>query len=419
MDFPDIANGTFGFQLNAEYVGEFAYYFSQLTPDTNIRDPFFPNYYTAYCNPNGTHCPYGLINHPYYSQGNHVPLIIDAVYVFAHAIQNFLDDNCDSPLRWNRTAQHCDGIKLSLTGENLLGYLFNVTFNGIQNHNVSFDEHGDPPGVYEIIRLQTSDNGQDDNCDSPLRWNRTAQHCDGMKLSLTGENLLGYLHNVTFSGIQDRIVSFDDDGNPPGVYEIIRLQTNDSGQYKYVSLGFWNSAHAENALTLNNTDGIEKIDSTCSDPCNEGYIRSITNQNCPSCFECIPCVGPTYSMNSSGTNCSLCSDNHWGNNPLSGSTHCVPVEVRHLDFSNGWSITSMCIASITLIILAVITVIFVMTWNTPVVKSSGREQMVMLLIGIGACCVLTYIVVAPPSTGVCVFQRIGVWLCFSLALGPS
>ena len=24
---------------------------------------------------------------------------------------------------------------------------------------------------------------------------------------------------------------------------------------------------------------------------------------------------------------------------------------------------------------------------------------------------------APPSTGVCVFQRIGVWLCFSLAFG--
>ena len=183
------------------------------------------------------------------------------------------------------------------------------------------------------------------------------------------------------------------------------------------SLGFWHSAYAENALILNNTDGIEKIVSTCSEPCSKGYIRSITNPNCPSCFECIPCVGPTYSMNSSGTNCSLCSDNHWGNNPLSGSTHCVPVEVRHLDFSSGWSITSMCIASITLIILAVITIIFVMTWNTPVVKSSGREQMVMLLIGIGACCVLTYIVVAPPSTGVCVFQRIGVWFCFSLAFG--
>ena len=239
-----------------------------------------------------------------------------------------------------------------------------------------------------------------------------------MKYNLTSRNLLGYLYNVSFNGIQNRNVSFDEDGDPPGVYEIIRLQINESGQYKYASLGFWNSDHKEDALILHNADGIDTVVSTCSDPCSKGYIRSITNPNCPSCFECFPCVGPTYSMSSSGTNCSLCSDNHWGNNnPLSGSTHCVPVEVRHLDFSNGWSITSMCIASITLIILAVITVIFVMTWNTPVLKSSGREEMVMLLIGIGACCVLTYIVVAPPSTGVCVFQRIGVWLCFSLAFG--
>ena len=143
--FPEIVNGAFGFLLHTEYVKEFADYFSQLTPDTNIRDPFFHEYHELYCNPNGTYCPYGLINHPYYSQGSTVPLIIDAVYVFAHAIQNFLDNNCDSPLRWNRTAQQCDGMKHELNGENLLGYLHNVTFNGIQNRNVSFDDDGDPP----------------------------------------------------------------------------------------------------------------------------------------------------------------------------------------------------------------------------------------------------------------------------------
>ena len=346
-EFPEIARGSFGFQPHTEHVNEFANYFSQLTPSTNIRDPFFPEYYAAFCNVNGTDCPNGLTNNPSYSQGNIVPLIIDAVYVFAHALQNFLDNNCDSPLRWNRATQRCDGMKHELNGENLLGYLFNVTFDGIQNRNVSFDENGDPSGVYEIIYLQKNDNG-------------------------IGE---------------------------------------------YISIGYWDSLNAEGPLQLNNTIQFKEMTSRCSEPCNEGMIRSITNPSCPSCFECIPCVGPTYSTNSSGTNCSLCSDNHWGNNPLSGSTHCVPVEVTHLDFSSGWSIASMSIATVALIILVVIIVIFVVTWNTPVVKSSGREQMIMLVIGIGACYILTYIVVAPPSTGVCVFQRIGVWLCFSLAFG--
>ena len=411
--FPEIARGTLGFlPQHVKHIQEFDDYFSQLNDITNIRNPFFRDFafYRKYCidnfydygsgsgydygsgyeydygsgmydygSGNGYHyesgygsgyeyeneydghycdwyrdiiedrydCPDNLTDDSSYSKNEFVPFVIDAVYAFAHGLQNFLNNNCDSPVRWNRTTQQCDGMKLNLTGENLLGYLYNVTFNGIQNHNMSFDENGDPSGVYEIISMQT----------------------------------------------------------------------NDSGQYEYVTAGIWKSTHKESTLTLNSTYAYEKIVSKCSEPCSKGMIRSITSPNCLSCFHCIPCVGPTYSMNSSGTNCSLCSDNHWGNNPLSGSTHCVPVEVRHLDFSSGWSITSMCIASITLIILAIITVIFVMTWNTPVVKSSGREEMIMLLIGIGACCVLTYIVVALPSTGVCVFQRIGVWLCFSLAFG--
>ena len=347
--FPEIINGIFGFQLYTEYIEEFAIYFSQLTSSTNVRDLFFQEYYESYCNENGTYCPDGLTNHPYYTQHGVVPLVIDAVYAYAHALHNFLDNNCDSPLRWDRTTEQCDGMKRNLTGENLLGYLHNVTFNGIQNRIVSFDKGGDPT---ESI-----------------------------------------------------------------VYEISHLQIDDSGQYDYVSVGFWYSAYQENGLVLNYSYEIEEVISRCSEPCSEGMIRSITNQNCPSCFKCIPCVGSTYSNNSNGTNCSLCDDNHWGNDPLSGSSNCVSVKVKHLDYSNGWSIVSMCIAGITLIILTVIIVIFSINWNTPVVKSSGREQMVMLLVGIGICCILTFVTVAPPSTVVCVFQRIDVWFWFSLAFG--
>ena len=349
-NFPKIANKIFGFQPQHTIiqVEEFADYFSQLTPSTNIRDPFFPEYYESYCNINGTNCPNGDITSNFgYSQGDLVPFTIDAVYAFAHSFQNFLDNNCDSPLRWNRVTQQCDGMKHQLTGKNLLPYLFNATFNGIQNRTVSFDENGDPSGVYKISNLQT----------------------------------------------------------------------NDNGQYTYVSIGFWNSVNKENALILNNTDGIEKVVSRCSDPCSDGMIRSITNPNCPSCFKCIPCVGPTYSTNKSANNCSLCSDNHWGNNPFSGSTHCIPVKVRHSDFSSIWSIVSICIGTIAMLILAITTVIFIIKWNTRVVISLDREHMVMLLIGIGAHCVLIFIVVAPPSTTVCVFQRVGVWLCFSFMFG--
>ena len=364
-----ITKGIYSFQPHTDRVKEFDDYFSQLTPSTNIRNPYFHDlsynhvYHKIFCiryvveyEASGSEniitfdtydCPDDVTAEPGYTQGKMVPFVIDAVYAYAHALQNFLDDNCDQPLRWDHVTRQCDGMRNTLTGESILEYLHNVNFNGIRNHNVSFDKNGDPPGAFEISSLLTHES---------------------------------------------------------------------SGQYNYTSVGFWNSAYKKNALMMNNNE-IEETISRCSDLCNDGMIRSINNQNCPSCFKCIPCVGSTYSNNSNCTNCSLCDGNHWGNNPLSGSTHCVPVKVQHLDYSNGWSVVSMCFASIVFIILTIIIAIFAFNWKTPVVKSSDREQMVMLLVGIGICCILTFVIVAPPSTAVCVFQRIYVWFWFSLAFG--
>ena len=347
--FPEITKGMYGFQLHIDHVKEFDDYFSQLTPSTNIRNPFFQDYcrYHYETSVSGYDCPDDLTTELSYTQVETVPFVINAVYAFAHALQNFLDNNCDKPLRWDCATRQCDGMKNTLTGENLLGYLLNVSFSDMQNRTMSFDEYG----------------------------------------------------------------------NPPGVYAISSLQVNESGQYEYISVGYWYSADKKNFLVLNNTDRVKKITSRCSEPCSDGMIRSINNTICASCFECIPCVGPKYSANSSDTECIICPNNHWGNNPLLGSTHCVAIKMQHAEFSNGWSIVSMSIATIALIILAIIVIIFVINWKTPVVKSSDREQTIMLLVGIGTACVLIYVVVAPPSNVVCSFQRIGVWLCFSLAFG--
>ena len=77
----------------------------------------------------------------------------------------------------------------------------------------------------------------------------------------------------------------------------------------------------------------------------------------------------------------------------------------------------MCIGTISLLILAITIMITFIKWNTPVVTQYFGKEVIMLLIGIGACCVLIFIVVAPPSITVCVFQRVGMWLCFSFTFG--
>ena len=90
--FPEIASGMYGFQLHNEHVKEFDEYFSQLTPSTNIRNPFFRDhiYNHIYCKYEGTasgyECPDDMTAEPGYTQGEMVPFVINAVYAYAHAL---------------------------------------------------------------------------------------------------------------------------------------------------------------------------------------------------------------------------------------------------------------------------------------------------------------------------------------------
>ena len=286
--FPNITRGVYGFQLHIDHVKEFGDYFSQLNQSTNIRNLYFKRdiYHNVYCrghdegHVSGYACPDDLTAEPGYTQGPMVPFVIDAVYAYAHALQNFLNDNCDQPLRWDRDTKQCDGMRNTLTGENFLGYLHNVNFNGIRNHNVSFDKNGDPPGLYKISNLQ--------------------------------------------------------------------------GQ----SVGSWDSVIKDKPLKLNSTNGTEKVISRCFEP-----------------------------------------------------------NVVKPDLSKTLSIFSMSIATIALIILAIIVIIFAANWRTPVVKSSDREQTVLMLVGCAICFSQTYIVVVPPTNITCPIQRITENFYFSLAFG--
>ena len=50
------------------------------------------------------------------------------------------------------------------------------------------------------------------------------------------------------------------------------------------------------------------------------------------------------------------------------------------------------------------------------IKSSGREQMILLLIGVTLCFLITVAFLLKPSPIACGFQRVGLWFCFSLVL---
>ena len=347
---------------------EFHEYFSQLRPDNNFRNAWFDEFYEATfkCSLNTSNGSQDMYNPcgelksitdlDTYVQGNIVPLVVDAVFTAAHTLHNFLEVNCDQPIVWYRNNYTCAGQRRELNGMNLLEFLKNLTFISPTGHTILFDAEGNVQGQgYDIINYQKSP---------------------------------------------------------------------ETAEFGFVTLGTWTQSQTQ-SLQLGNSSiqfGINEDNAILDRPresqchlCQEGQYMTSVIGSC--CGRCVNCLGNMYSATRTADQCSVCGTNYWGNDPLNGSTSCVEVEEVYLKYSDVFSIILIILAIGGVLAVVFVTVVFGLYWNTPIVKSSGREQMVLLLCGITLCFILTFVFVSKPSTGVCFFQRLGLWLSFSIILG--
>ena len=364
--------GLYGFAPLTQHLGAFEEYFSHLTVDSNARNPWFQEFYKAIsnCTLNETEEARDLCSRtssvtelPRYQQGNFIPLVVDAVYSYAHALQDFLDENCQRPFLWFPNNRTCYNQSRALTGEVLLEYIQGVDFQSVTGNRVVFDEEGNIEGRYEILNYQASDS----NGKREYGFKRVATW-DGFNF-LSGKQALLLDTTVTFQfGVRN--LSDDILYTPP--------------------------------------------ESQCR-KCEVGHFRQIIQSAC--CGLCEPCLGPEFSNNSAATSCHLCEGKMWGNNPLVGSERCVPIRESFLEVTHPYSIIIMIVAIIGLGGVVLVIVVFALFWTTPVVKSSGREQMLLLLIGITVSFVSAFFFVAPPTPTVCGFQRWLLWTGFAIMFG--
>ena len=217
-----------------------------------------------------------------------------------------------------------------------------------------------------------------------------------------------------------------------GFYEIFNYQATfsevgDITGYKYVSVGTWVSGNLNQPLSLSNVqfglkpDGslrTKPVESQCG-TCSPGtYIRVIIG-SC--CGVCEPCLGKNFSSQPNAKQCDSClvkgKREMWGNSPFTGSNNCVLIPEVSAMYENVLAIISLILACAGLLCVIITAIIFGRYWKTPIVKSSSREQMVLLLTGISCSFVLPFFYVAPPSIPICLVNRLGIWFCYSLMFG--
>ena len=147
--------GMIGLVPHTGNIEEFTRYFISLSPENNKTDnPWFDRYWewVFNCSLQGDNpCNVSAQNLSMINRDIYTSYVIDAVYAFAHAIHQMIEDYCstDNICYEIYTGQAIDGALLRQ-------YLFNVSFNSTFSGTGEklFDANGDVHGSYSIVNVQ-------------------------------------------------------------------------------------------------------------------------------------------------------------------------------------------------------------------------------------------------------------------------
>ncbi|XP_041349875.1 metabotropic glutamate receptor 3-like isoform X2 [Gigantopelta aegis] len=155
------AQGAITLELQSTQVVPFEKYFVNLKPHTNIRNPWFKEYWTAVhkckwpedvpiheLNSAKLCTGYEILNRKISQQEGKVQFIYDAVYAMALALDKMQRTLCPGTTRLCRKMSKIDGDKL------FKDFLSNVSFEDGFGAHIEFDKFGDGPGRYTIMNYQ-------------------------------------------------------------------------------------------------------------------------------------------------------------------------------------------------------------------------------------------------------------------------
>ncbi|XP_078225112.1 metabotropic glutamate receptor 4 isoform X2 [Callithrix jacchus] len=224
-----------------------------------------------------------------------------------------------------------------------------------------------------------------------------------------GTQLLKYIRSVNFSGIAGNPVTFNENGDAPGRYDIYQYQLrNSSAEYKVI--GSWTDhLHLRIERMHWPGSGQQLPRSICSLPCQPGE-RKKTVKGMPCCWHCEPCTGYQYQVDR--YTCKTCP---YDMRPTENRTGCRPIPIIKLEWDSPWAVLPLFLAVVGIAATLFVVITFVRYNDTPIVKASGRELSYVLLAGIFLCYATTFLMIAEPDLGTCSLRRIFLGLGMSIS----
>ncbi|KAG1685960.1 Metabotropic glutamate receptor 8 [Nymphon striatum] len=255
-------------------------------------------------------------------------------------------------------------------------------------------------------------------------------------MPINGEELKSNLQKVSFQDEAGNVFKFLESGDGPPRYSIMNFQKvkNDSYEWKLVGTYSRETNLPELHLNVNEVkfkhNHPEFPRSYCSEPCAIGQAKiQLEGDIC--CWVSV-CkifinlsafyykIGGFFVLRDTQIPFLCYCPN--GTRPDEDRVLCMEIPVEHVGYEHPWAIGTMSFAGhnreqligLGICITIMITIIFWVYGETPIIKAAGRELSYLLLFGIFLSFALTFIIVAKPSPWTCGLTRFFLGFCYTL-----
>jgi uncharacterized membrane protein len=218
--------------------------------------------------------------------------------------------------------------------------------------------------------------------------------------------------NVSFD-YEEETIEFDENGDPPGRYDIMNYQRIKNGTFDYVQVGNWNNR----SLFWNQSRPMQfgrnkTVKSVCSEECPRGQYKNVQqggkDKRC--CWVCVPCPSGEV-PDKNGESCRRCEK---GSAPDDLKVACRELPIAHMQWQDTQAIVAMIFASMGFLSTSSAFLVFLKYNNTPVVKSSTKELCYIILVGMTVSHASIFAILTKPSVVSCALSRFLPGLSFGM-----
>ncbi|XP_066486018.1 vomeronasal type-2 receptor 26-like [Tiliqua scincoides] len=264
---------------------------------------------------------------------------------------------------------------------------------------------------------------------SSLRLNQRRAMDRWSVLNLHSSQLHPFLRSISFNNSAGDTVSFDEEGELAGGFDLINWVTFPNQSFLRMKAGMMDPHAFHGKEFIINDDTITWHSAfnqmlpiaVCNDHCYPGYSRKKKEGKPFCCYDCHPCPegkisyqkGRRHIVQCYMDDCLKCPE---GQFPNRNQYQCLPKELNFLSFPDNLGMIISALAFSSSLITGFVFRIFIKNQDTPIVKANNQDLTYSLLVSLMLCFLCSLLFIGQPHAVTCYLQQTSFDLVFSVAV---